>query len=206
MWHHRVGSGSVLNIRRSLLLVRLGMRHDAPQVGVFNIHVGVCGGHHGGPSQALAQLGGQLQLLKISRTRDVLLRGLGLWRRQFALVMLGDRHMLHLVRDMMLWLLMVLLVMSLMMLMVFLVILCALSTSGVVKGTGLHGFGSRRRVCYVGILRLGVSTRAHGCGLLKMQLTESDKRAIHRERTIVTWRTPDAQWRLMVVELNPQDR
>lgn len=182
MWHHRVGSGGVLHIRRSLLLVRLGMRHDAPQVGVFNIHVGVCGGHHGGPSEALAQLGGQLQLFKIGGTSDVLLRSLGLWRRQFALIMLGDRHMLHLVRDMMLWLLVVLLVMSLMVLMVLmvlLVILCALSASGVVEGTGLHGLGSRRRVCYVGILRLGVSTRAHGGVLLKMQLTEPNKRANH---------------------------
>lgn len=178
MWHHRVGSGSVLYIRRSLLLVRLGMRHDAPQIGVFNIHVGVCGGHHGGPSQALTQLGGQLQLFKIGGASDVLLRGLGFWR-QFALIMLGDRHMLHLVRDMMLWLLMVLLVMSFMVLMVFLVILCALSTSGVVERTGLHGLGSRRRVCYVGILRLGVSTRAHGGVLLKMQLTEPNKRANH---------------------------
>lgn len=60
MRYHLVGRWRVLDVGGGVLLFRLRVRHDASQIRVLDIHVGICGRHNGSTSQALAQLCRQL--------------------------------------------------------------------------------------------------------------------------------------------------
>lgn len=57
-----------------MLRLRLGMGHDAPQIGVFHVHIGIGSGHDGCSGEALTKLGCQLELLQVGGTLDMLLR------------------------------------------------------------------------------------------------------------------------------------
>lgn len=51
-----------------------GMRHDASQIRIVNMHLWVSGWHDGRPSKAVTQLRGKLKFFQIRRARKMLLR------------------------------------------------------------------------------------------------------------------------------------
>jgi hypothetical protein len=57
---------SIVNIWAMMLIVLMG-RHNAPQVRVLDVHIGVRVGDERRAGKALAQLRGQLELLEICR-------------------------------------------------------------------------------------------------------------------------------------------
>jgi hypothetical protein len=95
--NHWVWLGCLVDVGWRVLLFRFGfgMRHDATQVRILYVHVGVGSRQQWRAGETLTKLCGELELFKVGRARHMLLRGLGIVRSQFGMGVVVDLDLLE---------------------------------------------------------------------------------------------------------------